>query len=670
MEDIFIQILNMGITAGWLILAVIAARFLLKKAPRRFTMLLWGLVALRLILPFSIEAPTSLVPSAETISPSALYANRPEIHSGITALNRTVNPVIETTLAPSLGDGASPVQALAFIGSNLWLLGMAALLVYAVVSSLRLRRKVREAVLLRENIWICDQVETPFVLGVFRPRIYLPSWLADGPEAGKELDAVLAHEKAHLSRRDPLWKGLGFLLLTVYWFHPLVWAAYLLLCRDIETACDERVIRDMDLTGKKAYAHALVTCGRRQRAVLVCPLAFGEVSVKERVKSVLNYKKPGFWILIAALAVCAVVIICFVTNPAKKEAASQNPPVLKVKVESLKSLISKTRENGMEYVRWFAAGVGETEVGWIPLFRLEEYLANADWKECGVPGSLPESEHFLITVGSEYRMTLYKEPALACVAHRGEEKYYQIGAEDYEAMWEVFSPYSKEDSTHIYYNNIPIYTPYVGDASKVSQIARSLPWPEGYTYDSIKIWSETEPYGLDIFLNGSIVSPENELPAEMKNAFRTCAEYAFASIGNLGAIRFYVSDEYGQKWFLYESSRAKEGVPTEIPYGSFKCGGELGATLTLEKGETFNQFNFAYDLLSSYWPYGSVVRQGDVIVCRTLDGQCQYTFKVKDADTLLFDAKNSSPVHVTDEGLSGEKVEDGSVFKRWENPAK
>lgn len=310
MGAIFIKLLNMSVVAGWLILAIAAIRPLLKKAPKALMCALWALVALRLILPFSLESTLSLIPSAQTVSPDIIDSQQPSIHSGIPAINSAINPVLSSSFAPDSAAGGNPLGIWTFAAAVIWLAGMAAMLVYAAISYLRLRRKVREAIPLRDNVRLCDHIKTPFILGVIRPHIYLPS---DMDEA--DTSYVIAHENAHLKRRDHLWKPLGFLLLAVYWFNPLVWLAYIFLCRDMELACDERVIKGMGLAGKKAYSQALLSCSMPRRMIAACPLAFGEVGVKERIKTVLNYKKPTFWVIVVAVAACAVVGVCFLTNP-------------------------------------------------------------------------------------------------------------------------------------------------------------------------------------------------------------------------------------------------------------------------------------------------------------------------------------------------------------------
>jgi beta-lactamase regulating signal transducer with metallopeptidase domain len=320
MDAAFLKLLNMNIAASWLILAVLVLRFLLKKAPKWLPCILWAVVAIRLICPFSFESGLSLIPSAETISLDILYAQVPVIHSGIPALNNVVNPVITNSFAPTLAASINPLQVWTYIASYVWLLGISAMLIYATVSFLRLRKKVGASINIRDNLWICDDIKTPFILGIISPRIYLPSAMDEAQQA-----YVIAHETAHLQRRDHWWKPLGFLLLTVYWLNPLLWLAYILLCRDIEIACDERVVREMDLEDKKAYSDALLSCSLPRHMVVACPLAFGEVGVKERIKTVLNYKKPAFWIIVVAVITCIVTAVCFLTNPINDSA--RNPYV-------------------------------------------------------------------------------------------------------------------------------------------------------------------------------------------------------------------------------------------------------------------------------------------------------------------------------------------------------
>ena len=311
MSGIFLKLLNLSISASWLVLVVLALRLVLKRAPKWVNVLLWGMVALRLMLPFSIESALSLIPSAETLSPEVVrFDPAPTITSGVEFIDNAVNPSLSESFAAAPLASVNPLYVWTYLAGWVWLIGLAAMLLYALVSYLRLRRCVRASIPLRENIYVCDEVPSPFILGIVHPRIYLPSAL-DEAQRG----SVLSHERAHLARRDHWWKPLGFALLAVYWFNPLLWLAYTLLCRDIELACDERVLRGMDAGQVKAYSSALLACSVPRRMIAACPLAFGEVGVGARVKNALRYKKPAFWVIAASVIVCIVVAVCFLTNP-------------------------------------------------------------------------------------------------------------------------------------------------------------------------------------------------------------------------------------------------------------------------------------------------------------------------------------------------------------------
>lgn len=313
MAEIFQKALNMSIAAGWLILAVIALRLLLRRAPKRFRLLLWAVVGLRLALPWSIESALSLIPSAQTLPEGIMLERAPVLDTGISALNGAINPGFTAAFTPELGASANPLQVLLPIAAAFWMLGAAAMLLWALVSWLRLRKRVREAVRLEGNVYECE-IASPFVLGLFRPRIYLPFSLENG-----ERELVLAHERAHITAGDHIIKPLGWLLLAAHWYNPLVWLAYALFCRDIELACDERVVHSLSLSDRADYSQALLDLSRPRGGVRACPLAFGESSVKGRVKSVLSYKKPAFWLVLLAVVVCVGAAVCFLTDP-KEEA--------------------------------------------------------------------------------------------------------------------------------------------------------------------------------------------------------------------------------------------------------------------------------------------------------------------------------------------------------------
>ena len=311
MAAVFLKLLNLSISASWLVLAVLVLRLVSKRSPKWMNVLLWGMVALRLMLPFSIESALSLIPSAETLSPEVVrFDPAPTITSGVEFIDNAVNPSLSESFAAAPLASVNPLYVWTYLAGWVWLIGLGAMLLYALVSYLRLRRRVSVSLCVRENIYLCDAISSPFILGVVKPHIYLPSGLDE-----VQRQNVLSHERAHLTRRDHWWKPLGFALLAVYWFNPVLWLAYALLCRDIELACDERVIRTMDESAVKTYSTVLLACSIPRKAVITCPLAFGEVGVKERVRNALHYKKPAFWIVVASAVVCIVVAVCFLTNP-------------------------------------------------------------------------------------------------------------------------------------------------------------------------------------------------------------------------------------------------------------------------------------------------------------------------------------------------------------------
>lgn len=312
MSDLFLSVLNMSIRAGWVILAVLILRLLLKKAPGWFRMGLWALTAIRLLLPFSFESKLSLLPSDTVVGSEILMSNAPRIYSGITQVDAAINPLVTQTFAPAAGDSMNPLQFWIPFAGILWLIGAAAMIVYMLVSFYRLRRSVGNAVL-EDGCYVSEAVVSPFVLGIRNPRIYLPTNIMFF-----EKEHVLAHEQAHIRRKDHWWKPLGFIILAIHWFNPLVWLSYVLFCRDLEFACDEAVIKALDPSQRADYSQALLNCCTRHSRISACPLAFGEVGVKERIKSVLSYKKPAVWIIGTAVIAVAVVCVCLLTSPARE----------------------------------------------------------------------------------------------------------------------------------------------------------------------------------------------------------------------------------------------------------------------------------------------------------------------------------------------------------------
>ena len=412
MNELFLKIINMSISASWLILAVLILRLVLKKAPKWVNVLLWGIVAVRLICPLSFESALSLIPSSETIPLDIEMAAKPTIDSGVPAINSVVNPVLSSFAPPQhVLTSANPLQIWIPILNIIWLIGVGALLLYTAVSYWRLCRKVDTAVRYKGNIFQSENVSSPFVLGIIKPRIYLPFNMN-----GQDLEHVVAHEQAHIRRKDHWWKPLGFLLLTIHWFNPLMWLAYVLLCRDIELACDEKVIKELGNEQRADYMQALVACSVNRRMIAACPLAFGEVGVKERVKSVMNYKKPAFWVIIIAVIICVGVAVCFLTNP------KQDRYTLRIVVPAGSQEEFVYTEEEVSTVRnsikiWSGDGLGDTEVLLFPVNKTAEtgytatYLThgmsvefdaeNDTWFKIGVNMQNPTNEDIIVYVEVE-----------------------------------------------------------------------------------------------------------------------------------------------------------------------------------------------------------------------------------------------------------------------------
>ena len=379
MSDLFLKIVNMSISASWLVVAVLILRLVLKKAPKWVNVLLWGIVAVRLICPFSFESALSLIPSAETFPEKIISGPSFDVQTGITPIDNRINDYLgdryfEGVTVPT-NNGNNVMTILTIV----WIIGILLLATYTIISYQRLNRKVDTAVHYKDNIFQSENVSSPFVLGIINPRIYLPFSMNE-----QDMEHVVAHEQAHIRRKDHWWKPLGFLLLTIHWFNPLMWLAYVLLCRDIELACDEKVIKKLGNEQRADYTQALVACSVNRRMIAACPLAFGEVGVKERVKSVMNYKKPAFWVIIIAVIVCVGVAVCFLTNP------KQDRYTLRIVVPAGSQEEFVYADEEVSTVRnsikiWSGDGLGDTEVLLFPVNKTAETGYTATYLTHGMP---------------------------------------------------------------------------------------------------------------------------------------------------------------------------------------------------------------------------------------------------------------------------------------------
>ena len=399
LDVVFSLVLTMSLSASWIAAAVLVLRLCLKRAPKWVNVLLWGIVAVRLVLPVSIESPLSLLPRTEAILPAA--AAQP-IQAGTA-------PAVGSAAAIASGAAMRSQPSWTTILAWVWLAGIAVLLLYTWISTQRLRRKVREAVRLQGNIYETEHIASPFVLGVLRPRIYLPYHMDS-----RDREQVIAHEQAHLRRGDHVWKPLGFLLLTIHWFNPLLWLSYVLLCRDIELACDEKVIKNLSCGQRADYMQALVTCSVNRRRIAACPLAFGEIGVKERVRSVMHYKKPTFWIILLAVAACVVLAVCFLTNPIGFRYDAAADPIVSAKyfdarnhtdpiaVDLSAAQIDElsSRLDGLKNAK-----TSDTLAGWTPMYQISAQLQDGSYIRANGYSSADDTQvdiewndvHYLVT---------------------------------------------------------------------------------------------------------------------------------------------------------------------------------------------------------------------------------------------------------------------------------
>ena len=438
MNALLIKLLNMSAAGSVLILAVVVLRALLKKAPRWIICLMWALVAIRLICPISISSPVSAFRTTPSIVSesgevevfrTAGGSEKPLLAVDTVQIERprasseTIREISGTSYAVTQRSRDAYLPPLV----QAYLLGLTAMLLYAVISTLLLRKKVSVSLRQRGNVRICDEVASPFILGIARPVIYLPSSLSE-----EEKRFVLAHERAHLRRLDHIWKPLGFLILSVHWFNPFCWLAYVLLCRDIELACDEKVIRELGHTERAAYSQTLLNCSAH-RILAACPVAFGETDVKTRVKAVLNYKKPAFWIILAAVLGCLVLILCFAADPFQEQDLS---------FLNYKNAISLIGQNDTApYANLHPADSDGVQPGVADAKALARFLESAKWTKRRAPSSSPEPHGYLeFVIEDDYRIIVYQSERLAAVRFGSDIRYYRTGTGDYEAALATFIP--------------------------------------------------------------------------------------------------------------------------------------------------------------------------------------------------------------------------------------
>ena len=698
MAGLFIKIVNMSISAGWIVLMVLFLRVFLKKAPKWVNPLLWGIVGIRLIMPFSMPSIISLIPSAETISPQIMYESRPEINTGIPALNTVVNPVISQSFAPNPGDSANPLQIWIPVFAIVWLMGIAVMLIYMTVSYIHLSKNMRTAVLLNEKgengeksgsvrIYLSDKVAFPFVLGIFRPKIYLPFSVKE-----HDIKYVLAHENAHIARKDHFFKPLSFLLLAVYWFHPLMWLAYLLLGKDMEFACDEHVVGRLPYEELADYSQALLSCSIGRGKITVCPLAFGEVSVRNRVKNVLNYKKPAFWLVAAGVAAIGVLAVCFLTNPVSSfwvNKVEQKTDGKQMTLEDVKTLALKGKDLSWTALESFNY-VENSSVMYSRVYKIDElfclrvssesmeaeeplsfvYLEAEDGQNTSVNIQTGDVEayiqehqgncilktypHRIVSaevLGSANAMTRMAELSRKIGKDQLLTNYTEVvgvlvhNIEELDTFWDTMQ-------TELTFQKIVTKPAFYRLIKEMLESAEELENPLIIMYF---------PYGnlINEYNVGTVQRYDEELTIlierkerkEIKNKKVNLDGCLMAlqinkdSIQDITTYHIWVDPETQLNGMIGDGK-----VVAAYQYADTKE--VIAPTVTLyEDGE----FTFMFSARSSYFGYGSYQIEEEKLTLRTEDGKFLYTFTIVD-DTLVFDGENSSEV------LWFSNITDGSVL--------
>ena len=726
MENVFLELFNMSITASWLVLAVILFRFVFKKVPKAFRVVMWGLVAFRLICPFSFESVLSIIPTTETLSPQLVHSNSSVQVSGSQILDYVGNNPVFYELGIKNGsvvfneigapdcDFVNPLLIITYIASIIWIVGMAIMLLYTAISYLRIVKKVKEATPLKENIWICDNISTPFILGVVKPRIFIPSSTND-----EDLKFVIAHEKAHIKRGDHLWKPLGFMLLTIYWFNPLFWVAYILLCRDIELACDEKVIKQMGAEIKKSYSEALINCSVSRKMVSACPLAFSETGVKGRIKSVLNYKKPAFWVIVVAIISAIAITICFMTNPKTNDGTVELLPKEYVKNQyGIKNVTTGSEYEGVSIEPITISMVGDTryiDLLWEnqtdkpALFGEPSFIYRKDgneWVEYKLPeGYAWNSIGYMLnpkdTTTHKYNYSFYEEFETGEYRFVTDFSFDEKPHENYKVWIEfelvginadsdayipldlvcdsgVFSFVQTADIAPTFYvtKDMELTTVYGdgllferGTLEKITLNVEnwdsrfvSADWREGYSCSQIRnnnknAWQLKVDNGEDDISILFMLLEQND-----GTYFMAQGMYNYNNINPAN------KDDSLIRWlYLVGKNATASEVGGANPYIEILEYSHQGSNdfAKISLNTTTKRFSFSYSLFSSYLASGTYEEYDEYIIMKTDDGKNTYTFK-KDDDKLILDAFQSSPLPSYKYSTGGEEepcLTNGAVFQ-------
>lgn len=713
MESVFLEFFNMSITASWLVLAVVLFRFIFKKAPKSLRVVMWGLVAFRLVCPFSIESVLSMIPSTETVPQAIMTGDAFRVSSGIEMVDNSINEYLgdhyyEGVTVPT-DAGSNFMSAISIV----WIMGVTIMLLYTLISYLRITKQVREATPLKENMWICDNVSTPFILGVVKPRIFLPSSMND-----EDLKFVIAHEKAHIKRGDHLWKPLGFMLLTVYWFNPVIWVAYILLCRDIELACDEKVIKRMGADFKKQYSEALINCSVSRKMVSACPLAFGETGVKGRIKSVLNYKKPAFWVIVVAIISAIAITICFMTNPQTNDGHVDSPKEYAENKYGIKNVTTGSEYEGVsiEPITISMSGdaryielLWENQTDKSAMFGEPSFIYRKEgnkWIEYKLPeGYVWNSLGYMLnsqdTTTHKYSYNGYEEFKTGEYRFETDFSFDENPRENYK-VWIEFELVGINADSDAY---IPL--DLVCDSGVFSFVQTADIAPTFYITKDMELTTVYRD-GL-LFERGAFeritLNEENwdsrfssanwgesyscsQIRNNNKNAWQLKVDNGENDISILFMLLEQNDGTYfiAQGMYNYQSVNPANEDDSLIRWlylagknsTTSMSGGVNSSDKILEYSHTRSndtakislntktkRFSFSYSLFSSYLPYGAYEEDDDCIIMRTDDGKNTYTFK-KDGDKLIFDAYKSSPLpsyKYSTEGKEAPCLTNGAVFE-------
>ncbi len=688
MDNLFIKLFNISVTASFVVLAVILVRFLTKKAPRFITCILWGLVGIRLVMPFSIESVLSLIPSKETLPQDIMITHTPEIHSGIPVINSYINPIISETFKPDVAASANPMQIIIFVASIIWLTGIAVMLIYSVVSYFYLKHKVSASVIEASNIYYCDAVKSPFILGIIKPKIYLPSDIQND-----SYEYVIAHEKAHIKRLDHIWKPLAFLILSIYWYNPILWLSYILFCRDIETACDQKVIKTMNTEEIKGYSTALLNFSAIKKPITACPLAFGEVGVKNRIKAILNYKKPAFWIIIISIILAVAIAVCFLTVPKDKPKTESHLPTAEnltcfspyrldynngmySYVPPIETFLCYCLDNDLNLYTIdsnnLVTSLGKMEEITLDTENFDSRLTQNFWLTKFSTKGFRQDNKRAFTLKVENNSEKDDEVYLLLEQENG-DYYMAIGYYDMNLVeptnkdkslirW-IFkvnpsknkNTYLQTQNSHIdgrvFYYKEPTYehaNPEIvryndfekSELEKLLKQMKKLKWVDdsltdrisfnfdGYLfYDGYKIF-----FGYEqnvVFCNGYFADIKDNLLEPIKILRKTAKENIFTK----------------SQVYYYEKTDS---------YGGFY------PVLSLDYLN--NSFTFSVSPLSSYLSIGKFELKDDILTCKTNDGAYTYVFKKQD-DSLYFDSQKSSNVRLYDKSGKGSTLADESLFR-------